>query len=46
MDDALKIRGINYSNVETWLLFVPPIKISGNAPDDGSSALFASDGKP
>jgi len=32
MDDALKTRGIIYLNVETWFLFVPPIKISGCAP--------------
>jgi len=30
MDVALKTRGINYLNIETWLLFAPPpIKISG-----------------
>jgi len=28
---ALKTRGIKYSHVETWLLFAPPIKISGYA---------------
>jgi len=26
MDYALKTRGVNYVNVETWLLFVPPSK--------------------
>jgi len=30
VDDALKTRGIVYSNVETSLLFAPPIKISGH----------------
>jgi len=30
MDVALKTRGINYLNIESWLLFAPPpIKISG-----------------
>jgi len=28
-----KTRGIKYFNVETWMLFAPPIKISGYAPD-------------
>jgi len=28
-DDALKTRGTIYLNVETWLLFALPIKISG-----------------
>jgi len=32
MDDALKTRGIIYLNVETLLLFAPPIKISGYVP--------------
>jgi len=33
MDDSfLKTRGIIYSNVESWFLFAPPIKISGYAP--------------
>jgi len=32
MDDALKTTGTKYFNVETWLLFAPPIKISGYAP--------------
>jgi len=31
VDDALKTRGIKYLNVDTWLLFAPPIKISGCA---------------
>jgi len=26
MDDALKIRGVKYLNVETWLLFPPVSK--------------------
>jgi len=30
MDDAFKTRGIEL-NVETWLLFAPPIKISSYA---------------
>jgi len=33
MDNALKRRGINYFNFETWMLFAPAtIKISGYAP--------------
>jgi len=32
MDNALKTRGTTYWNVETWVLFAPPIKISGYAP--------------
>jgi len=32
MDDALKIRGVKYINVETWLLLAPRTKISGYAP--------------
>ena len=32
MDDALKIRGVKYLNVETWLLFPSCIKISVYAP--------------
>ena len=28
----VKTRGIKYFNVETWMLFAPPIKISGYAP--------------
>jgi len=32
MDDALETRGIIYLNIETWLLFASPIKISGYAP--------------
>jgi len=35
MDDALKIWGIKFSNVETWLLFSPLSKISGYAPVRG-----------
>jgi len=27
----LKAKSIVYSNVETWMLFAPPIKISGYA---------------
>jgi len=27
-----KARGIKYLNVETWMCFAPPIKISGYAP--------------
>jgi len=33
VDDVLKTRGIIYLNVETSLLFSPPIKISGYVPD-------------
>jgi len=33
MGDALKARGFICLNIETWLLFAPPIKISGYAPD-------------
>jgi len=43
MDDALKTRDIKYSNVETWLLFAPPIKIYGYAP---SAAYFNCDESP
>jgi len=32
VDDILKTRGIIYLNFETWLLFAPPIKISGYDP--------------
>ena len=32
MDQGKKVRGIKYFNVETRLLFAPPIKISGYAP--------------
>ena len=32
IDDAAKTRGVNYLNVETCLLFAPPMKISGYAP--------------
>jgi len=32
MDDVLKTRGIKYLNVDAWMLFAPPIKISGYAP--------------
>jgi len=32
MDEALKIRGVKYLNVETWLLFSPHIKIYGYEP--------------
>jgi len=35
MDDALKTRDNVYLNVETWMLFASPIKISGYAPDRG-----------
>jgi len=38
MDQGLKIRGIKYFNVETRLLFAPPIKISGYAP--ASTCVF------
>jgi len=31
----VKTRGIKYLNVETWILFAPPIKISGYAPERG-----------
>jgi len=33
LDKALKTRGTKCSNVATRLLFVPPTKISGYAPD-------------
>jgi len=33
MNDALKTRGVKYLSVETRLLFAPPIKSSGYAPD-------------
>jgi len=29
---CFKTTGIIYLNVETWLLFAPPIKLSGYAP--------------
>jgi len=32
VDDAFKTRGNIYLNVETSLLFAPPIKISGYVP--------------
>jgi len=32
VEDALKTRGIIYLNVETSLLFAPPIKLSGYVP--------------
>ena len=36
MDDVFsKTRGIIYLNVESWFLFAPPIKISGNVPGYG-----------
>jgi len=44
MDDALKTRGIIYLNVETWMLFVPPIKISDYAPDHKQSCGWQNNG--
>jgi len=42
MDDILKTRGIIYLNVETWLLFARPIKISGYAPGPSKGILSRS----
>jgi len=35
MDNAVKTGGIKNLNVEAWLLFSQPIKISGYAPGLG-----------
>jgi len=45
MDDALKIRGIEYLNVETCLLLAPPIEISGYAPGRGARAQYQTQAK-
>jgi len=39
MDDALKSKGNKYLNVESWLLYVPPITIPGYAPDPNRNCL-------
>jgi len=36
----VKTRGIKYFIVETWMLFAPPIKISGCAPGCGPYQMF------
>jgi len=43
VDDALKTRRIIYLNVETSLLFAPPIKISGYVPGSESVNLTSSE---